>query len=108
MIYDSLSDRPASFWVIFLTAMLDTPLVADAIHYNSEMVSICWKCSGTGFKPVKNSQLHLKRECTVCKGKASLVPYHKVKESRPYRPFKPKDWVIPGPLAAFDMFDERV
>jgi tRNA1Val (adenine37-N6)-methyltransferase len=64
----------------------------------------CWKCKGTGLKPVKKAHKHLMMPCTVCTRQTT-----KSTKRRPYRPFKrTADWKPVGPKALFDMYDERI
>ena len=50
---------------------------------------VCFKCSGSGLKPCKSSQLYLKAACTVCKGVGQLkLTRDSNTTSKKFRPFK--------------------
>jgi tRNA1Val (adenine37-N6)-methyltransferase len=70
---------------------------------NSNMdTTKCWKCSGSGLKPVKIKDF--KGEiCKVCT-KTVAKPFIKV--SKPYRPFRVH--IDTGPSAKYNMYDPQV
>ncbi|KAJ3308544.1 hypothetical protein HDV04_001168 [Boothiomyces sp. JEL0838] len=76
----------------------DSEIVANTYITNKP---ICWKCKGTGFKPTKPKKP--KQKCTVCtRDKISK------KQKPQLRPFKIKDWIIPGPKAKYDINDPAI
>jgi tRNA1(Val) A37 N6-methylase TrmN6 len=78
------------------------------IYQAGGLQSVCWKCSGTGLKPVKKSLVALGIKCLVCNGTGMQKPKPAVAQHKPYRPFKTQGWVIPGPKAKYEMYDEVV
>jgi tRNA1Val (adenine37-N6)-methyltransferase len=51
-------------------------------------MTTCFKCNGSGLKPCKSSQLHLKCPCPVCKGNGRLESNRDRLITNNYRPFK--------------------
>ncbi|KAI8892110.1 hypothetical protein BC833DRAFT_662632 [Globomyces pollinis-pini] len=90
----------------------DTPLVSIPATYVSEearYVSVCWKCKGTGLKPVKKKNIKtIPLKCTVCNGMSKLLPNH-TKKHKPLRPFRTNsNWVVPGPKSKYEMNDPKM
>ncbi|KAJ3268730.1 hypothetical protein HDV01_002334 [Terramyces sp. JEL0728] len=78
--------------------MLDSEIIANTYNKNKP---VCWKCKGSGFKPTKAK--NPPQKCTVCTRATTQK-----KQKSQLRPFKPADWIIPGPKAKYTIDDPSV